>query len=41
MDALMIGPAVALTFAGTLIAGKALLWVFLNALEHRNRHPRY
>jgi hypothetical protein len=40
MDALLIGPAVALTFAGTLVAGKAILSAFLNVLEHRNRQPR-
>ncbi len=40
MDALLIGPAVAIAFAGTLYAGKAILGVFLSALEHRTRNPR-
>jgi len=40
MDALLIGPAVALTFAGTLFAGKAILSAFLSVLEHRSRQQR-
>jgi len=39
MDALVIGPALALTFAGTLFAGKALLTAFVSVLEHRSRRP--
>jgi hypothetical protein len=37
MDALLIGPALALSFAGTLYAGKALLAAFVTVLEHRSR----
>jgi hypothetical protein len=37
MDALLIGPALALSLAGTLYAGKALLSVFVAVLEHRSR----
>jgi hypothetical protein len=38
MDALLIGPAVALSFAGTLFAGKLLLTAFVAAMEqHRSR----
>jgi hypothetical protein len=40
MDVLLIGPAIALTFAGTLFAGKAILSAFLSALEYRSRHER-
>jgi hypothetical protein len=38
MDALLIGPALALSFAGTLFAGKWLLGMILAAMEHRGRH---
>jgi len=38
MDALLIGPALALSFAGTLFAGKALLTAFVSVLE-RSRRP--
>ena len=41
MDALLIGPALALSFAGTLYAGKALLAAFVTVLEHRSRRVEY
>ena len=37
MDALFIGPALALSFVATLFTGKALLSVFMAVLEHRTR----
>ena len=37
MDALLIGPALALSFAGTLFAGKFLLSAILAAMENRGR----
>jgi hypothetical protein len=38
MDALLIGPAIALSFAGTLYAGKFLLNAILSLME-RGRRP--
>lgn len=41
MDVLFIGPAIALSFAATLFTGKAILHVFVNALERgRNQKPQ-
>ena len=37
MDALLVGPALALSFVATLLAGKALLSAFMAVLEHRTR----
>lgn len=39
MDALLIGPALALSFAGTLFAGKAILNALFTVLEHRSVRP--
>ena len=35
MDALLIGPALALSFGLTLLLGKALLSVFMSVMENR------
>jgi hypothetical protein len=37
MDALLIGPAIALSFAGTLYAGKLLLSAILSMMERGRR----
>ena len=39
MDVLWIGPALALSLAATLFTGKAILSVFVHALE-RGRHDK-
>ena len=37
MDALLIGPALALSFAVTMLAGKALLHALLKAMERTSK----
>ncbi len=40
MDALLIGPALVLSFGLTLVVGKALLTVFMSAMENRGAQPK-
>ena len=37
MDALVIGPVLALSFATTMLAGKALLWALITAMKRGAR----
>jgi len=37
MDALLIGPVLALSFTITMFAGKALLWTLITAIERTSR----
>ena len=40
MDALLIGPVLAVSFTTTLFAGKALLWALLTAMERTTKSAK-
>lgn len=40
MDALLIGPTLALSFATTMLVGKAVLYALVAAIEHTAKSPK-